>query len=125
MERLRALCEKKGAIPGDHGLGGLHRFVRRQADRRPIVQTRPLEVAIFEDVAEWLHEVQPRSRAGTQTRNTAGVLRNLRVHQHDVLKTSVQVADFEARRGFDNLSLRHGAHHYVERVGILRGGRVS
>lgn len=80
----RGLCEKvvDAVIVGD-------------VDEIPVVEPRSLEVAIGDLEAEGSHKVEPCARSGTGARDVAGVLRDLRLEEHDVQNFVVRFFQFE------------------------------
>lgn len=80
----RGLCEKvvDTVIIGD-------------VDEIPVVEPGTFEVAIGDLEAEGSHKVEPCARSGTGARDVAGVLRDLRLEQHDVQNFVVRFFQFE------------------------------
>lgn len=78
------LCEKvvDAVIVGD-------------VDEIPVVEPGTFEVAVGDLEAEGSHKVEPCARSGTGARDIAGVLRDLRLEQHDVQNFVVRFFQFE------------------------------
>ena len=80
----RGLCEKvvDAVIVGD-------------VDEIPVVEPGTFEVAIGDLEAEGSHQMEPCASSGTGARDVAGVLRDLRLEQHDVQYFVVRFFQFE------------------------------
>ena len=59
-------------------------LIHRDIDQMPVVKSGALDGAVGNIKPERFDQVQPRTRAGTGTRNGAGVVRDLRLHQNDI-----------------------------------------
>ena len=64
-------------------------------DEVPVIESRAFEVAVGDLEAEGSHEVESSARSGTGARDIAGVLRDLRLEQHDVQNFVVRFFQFE------------------------------
>lgn len=80
----RGLCEEivDAVIVGD-------------VDEIPVIEPGTFEVAVGDLKAEGSHKVEPCARSGTGARDIAGVLRDLRLEQHDVQNFVVRFFQFE------------------------------
>ena len=71
-------------MPAVAGKKFIQAAVQGDVQQVPVIQPGALQLFVFNGKAHGPHQVQPRARGGAGACNVAGVLRNLRLHQHDV-----------------------------------------
>lgn len=64
-------------------------------DKVPVVEPRAFEVAVGDLKAEGSHKMEPCARSGTGARDVAGVLRDLRLKEHNIQYFVVRFFQFE------------------------------
>ena len=89
--------------------------------RVPIVEAGPLERAIVDRETEWFDQVQRAAGRGAQTRDVAGIGRDLRFDEHDVQR---RIADV-VRRHEALLGLHRHAFAQRTRSSLRAGGATS